>query len=60
VLISDWALGEGVWAQEDCTVGTGHKMLFWPQIKEDEMDEVYFVCGGRGEETSIRAFGRKT
>jgi hypothetical protein len=28
VLISDWALGEGMWALEDCAVGTGYKMLF--------------------------------
>ena len=56
VLITDWALWEGVWAQEDSTVGTGYKMLFGSPIKEDELDGLYIVCGGRGEET----FGRKT
>jgi len=61
VLLSDWTLGEGVWAQEDCVVGTGYKMLFGSQNKEDEVGGVYFVCGGEeGEETCIRAFGRKT
>ena len=56
MLITDWALWEGVWAQEDSTVGTGYKMLFGSPIKEDELDGLYIVCGGRGEET----FGRKT